>query len=145
MVATVVGVAGGAAALTEAAAARAAAGGAARGLTTVGRVNQLREAIAPAQQGRITLGVGMAEDAAGVRRVLIGTSEPRGYLRPGTSLAPGETLALGVGHAEANIVNYALKHGLRLMEVGATRPICPACASLIEGAGAHSVTSLKGP
>jgi YD repeat-containing protein len=33
--------------------------------------------------------------------------------------------------------------GLRLLEVGATRPICPACAAAIEGAGARAVAPLK--
>jgi filamentous hemagglutinin len=63
----------------------------------------------------------------------------------GVTLAPGETLAPGLGHAEADIVNFAKQNGLRLFEVGATRPICPACASLIEGAGARPVTPLKVP
>jgi hypothetical protein len=112
---------------------------------TVARVGQLRSAIPVAQQGRITMGVGLAEDANGVRRVLIGTSEPRGYLRPGVTLAPGETLAPGLRHAEADIVDFARQDGLRLIEVGATRPICPECAGLIKGAGAQPVTLLKLP
>jgi hypothetical protein len=32
---------------------------------------------------------------------------------------------------------------LKLIEVGATRPICPACAKMIEEAGAQAVTELK--
>ena len=109
------------------------------------RAGELRSAIPLAQQGRITLGVGLAEDANGVQRVLIGTSEPRGYLRPGVTLNHGETLIQGSGHAEANIVNFAQQNGLRLLDVGATRPICPSCAALIEGAGAKAVTPLKAP
>jgi hypothetical protein len=104
---------------------------------------KLQHAIPAAQQGRITMAVGLAEDANGAQRVLIGTSEPIGYLRPGVTLNPGEILAPGYGHAEADIVNFALQSGLNLLEVGATRPICLVCASLIEGAGAKRVTSLK--
>jgi filamentous hemagglutinin len=52
-------------------------------------------------------------------------------------------MAAGVAHAEADIVNYAQQQGLRLLEVGATRPICPSCAASIEGAGARPVTPLK--
>jgi filamentous hemagglutinin len=89
------------------------------------------------------MGVGLAEDAAGAQRMVIGTSEPGGYLRPGVTLAPGETMAPGTGHAEANIVNYAMQNGLRLLEIGATRPICSICAALIEQAGATPVTPLK--
>ena len=91
------------------------------------------------------MGVGLAEDANGVQRVLIGTSEPGGYLRPGVTLAPGETLASGLGHAEADIATYAQENGLRLLEVGATRPICPTCAAAVEAAGATPVTPLKVP
>ena len=91
------------------------------------------------------MGVGLAEDTSGVQRVLIGTSEPRGYLRPGVFLKPGETLAPGIGHAEADIVNFTQQHGLRLLEVGATRPICSSCAAAIEEAGAVPVTPLKVP
>lgn len=112
---------------------------------TAARVGALREAIPAGSRGRITMGVGVAEDASGARQVLVGTSEPRGYLRPGVTLAPGETIAPGVGHAEADIVNYARQNGLRLLEVGATRPICPECAAVIEGAGARAVTPLKVP
>ncbi|HYO66412.1 MAG TPA: hypothetical protein VEU33_10045 [Archangium sp.] len=112
---------------------------------TTARAAELRAAIPSAQQGRITMGVGLAEDASGAQRVLIGTSEPRGYLRPGVLLKPGETLAPGLGHAEADIVNFTQQNGLRLLEVGATRPICPSCAAVIEGAGAVPVTPLKVP
>jgi hypothetical protein len=118
---------------------------AAAGGGTAARAGALREAIPAGSRGRITMGVGVAEDASGARQVLVGTSEPRGYLRPGVTLAPGEMIAPGLGHAEADIVNYAQQNGLRLLEVGATRPICPACAAAIEGAGARAVTPLKVP
>jgi RHS repeat-associated protein len=113
------------------------------GEATVARVAELRAAVPAGSRGRITMGVGVAEDASGARRVLVGTSEPRGYLRPGVTLAPGETIAPGSGHAEADIVNHAQKNGMRLLEVGATRPICSRCASAIAGAGAKPVTPLK--
>jgi filamentous hemagglutinin len=73
-----------------------------------------------------------------------GGTQP-GALRPGVLLKPGETLAPGLGHAEADIVNFTQQNGLRLLEVGATRPICPSCAAAIEGAGAVPVTPLKVP
>ena len=89
------------------------------------------------------MGVGVAEDASGARHVLVGTSEPRGYLRPGVTVAPGETIVRGTGHAEADIVTYAQENGLTLLEVGATRPICADCATRIAGAGARATTPLK--
>jgi len=42
--------------------------------STVARVAELQNAIPLAQQGRITMGVGLAEDVNGVRQVLIGTA-----------------------------------------------------------------------
>ena len=71
-------------------------------------------AIPAAQTGRITMAVGLAEDANGVRSVLIGTSEPGGYLRPGVTFALGETIAAGTGHAEVDIIAHAQANGLRL-------------------------------
>ncbi len=114
-------------------------------VSVAARTAELSRAIPAAQRGRITMAVGLAVDANGVQRVLIGTSEPMGYLRPGVSLNPGEILVSGSGHAEADIVNFARQNGLNLLQVGATRPICPACASLIKEAGPKPVTPLKVP
>jgi RHS repeat-associated protein len=114
-------------------------------VSVAARTAELQSAIPAAQQGRITMAVGLAEDENGVNQVLIGTSEPMGYLRPGVTLQPGEILAPGTGHAEADIVNYAQQNGLNLLQVGATRPICPACRLIIEQAGASPATPLKAP
>lgn len=119
--------------------------GAKTALDTASRVSALKNMIPAAQKGRITMGVGVAKDANGAQKILIGTSEPRGYLRPGVTLNSGETLVSGTGHAEADIVNYANQNGLNLLEIGATRPICPACAEAINNSGAQAVTPLKRP
>jgi hypothetical protein len=111
--------------------------------STVDRINELKDAIPDAQKGRITMAVGRATDSSGAEKVLVATSEPGGYLRPGVTLKPGEILAAGGKHAEVDIVNFAKQNGLTLHEVGATRPICSICASAIEEAGAKSVTALK--
>lgn len=103
------------------------------------RVQALTAAIPEGTRGRITMAVGVTEDGS----VLIGTSEPGGYLRPGVTLSPGETMVTGTGHAEADIVLHAQANGIQLSQVGATRPICPSCAALIKGARATPVTSLK--
>jgi hypothetical protein len=114
------------------------------GFSVADRVAELLRAIPAAQKGRITMAVGLAEDASGNRFVLIGTSEKMGYLRRSvTPLNPGEIGILGSGHAEANIVNFARHNGLNLLEIGATRPICRSCVSLIEEIGATPVTRLK--
>jgi hypothetical protein len=95
------------------------------------RVNQLQQQIPAGSRGRITMAVGVVQDQEGAQSVLVGTSEPRGYLRPGVTLEPGETVVPGTGHAEADIVNYAQQNNLNLLSVGATRPVCPGCQSVI--------------
>jgi filamentous hemagglutinin len=107
----------------------------------------LRDALSgTAQQGRITMAVGIAEDATGNRITLVGTSESGGYIRP--ALRPvvsglGGVVVEGTGHAEADIVAYAAARGWTLIGVGATRPICIPCAQEIAGAGATVATELK--
>jgi filamentous hemagglutinin len=63
------------------------------------------------------MAVGLAQDADGMQQVLIGTSEPMGYLRPGVTLNPGEILVRGLGHAEEDIVNFAQQNGLDLLRL----------------------------
>lgn len=85
------------------------------------------------------MGVALVEDANGVRSVLVSTSEPRGYLRPGVSLQEGEKVVVGTGHAEADIVSYANANGLKV----ATRPVCVSCQNVIEPTGVNVSTPLK--
>ena len=109
------------------------------------RVSEIQSQIPANSQGRITMGVAVVEDANGVRSVLISTSEPRGYLRPGVSLQEGEKIVVGTGHAEADIVNYANANGLKVVDIGATRPVCVSCQNVIEPTGANVSTPLKPP
>ena len=57
----------------------------------------------------ITMAVGVVEDANGARSVLISTSEPRGYLRPGVRDAVRTTdiVVSGTSHAELDFIEYA--------------------------------------
>jgi filamentous hemagglutinin len=91
------------------------------------------------------MGVGVGRDAGGGVRTVVGTSEPNGYLRPGVSLNPGEELATGAGHAEASIVDYMTENGISPISIGAGRPICPACASLLDDLGIWPASPLKVP
>jgi filamentous hemagglutinin len=79
------------------------------------------------------MGVAVVEDAAGNRQILVSTSEPNGYLRPGVNLNDGEVLVRGPrgSHAEADIVRYAEENGLTVVDIGATRPVCANCQSVI--------------
>jgi filamentous hemagglutinin len=99
-----------------------------------------------AQEGRITMAVGIAEDASGNRITLVGTSEPGGYIRPALRSVVygwGGIVIKGDGHAAADIVAYAAAHELTLIGIGATRPICGPCAQEIANAGATAATELK--
>lgn len=107
------------------------------------RVEELRTAIPENSRGRITMGIAVVEDASGNRSVLVSTSEPRGYLRPGLSLKPGETMVVGTGHAEADIVAHADANNLKVIDIGATRPVCAGCQSAIGPTGANVSTPLK--
>ncbi len=113
------------------------------GFSVAERAAELLRTIPAAQKGRITMAVGLAEDASGDRFVLIGTSERMRGLRLGVTLNPGEILVRGFKHAEEDIVDFARQNGLNLLEIGATRPICGSCASRIEEIGATPVTRLK--
>jgi filamentous hemagglutinin len=95
------------------------------------RVDQLREQIPENSRGRITMAVGVVENQTGEQSVLVGTSEPRGYIRPGVTLDSDETMVPGTGHAEADIVNYATSNDLNVVSIGATRPVCDICQSII--------------
>lgn len=89
------------------------------------------------------MGVAVVEDANGVRSVVVSTSEPRGYLRPGVTLQPGETVIAGTGHAEADIVSYANANGLKIIDIGATRPVCAGCQNTVAPTGANITTPRK--
>jgi filamentous hemagglutinin len=107
------------------------------------RVAELRQMIPERTRGRITMAVGIAEDEDGRHVVLIATSEPRGYLRPGVIIREGEVLVSGLAHAEEDIVSHVLESGWSLIAVGATRPICPDCAHSIQATGARISTAVK--
>jgi filamentous hemagglutinin len=103
----------------------------------------LQSSVPASTQGRITMGVGTGYDDSGALRTVVGTSEKAGYLRRGVTLIPGEELATGTGHAEASILEYMKANGIAPDLIGAGRPICAACADLLDGAGASPATPLK--
>ncbi len=106
------------------------------------RIAEITEAIPSNSRSRITISVAVVEDAQGKRSVLLGTSEKYGYLR-GIEPKTGETVVAGLKHAENDLVTYAKERGLKVVDIGATRPICDDCASKIGQTEAHISTSLK--
>jgi filamentous hemagglutinin len=91
------------------------------------------------------MGVGEGVDAKGSTRTVVGTNEANGYLRPGVRdmIRPDEEVATGGGHAENSILDYMKANGITPAQVGAGRPICPACAAAIDKAGAQPGSPLK--
>ncbi len=114
-------------------------------LSVRARVRQLRESMLPDAANRVTLGAGILEDAQGVRRMVIATSEKRPYLRAGVRRNPGETMVPIVGklHAEKKITLHAWATRSKLVSVGATRPICGGCQDAILPTNASMATPLK--
>jgi hypothetical protein len=107
------------------------------------RADELQAALPVGSQGRVTMAVGVGEDANGATRTIVGTSEPNGYLRPGVTLNPGEEIATAGGHAEVSILTHMQELGLRPVAVGAGRPICVDCALRLQNAGATPATAIK--
>ncbi len=65
------------------------------------------------------------------------------YLRPGVTLQSGEKVVAGAGHAEADIVSYANANGLKVVSVGATRPVCNSCQDIITPTGGWYCNSVE--
>lgn len=116
---------------------------------TAKRAAELQNMVPEGSRGRLTMGAGTGVDEAGNWRRVVGTSEPRGYLRKGVTLNDGEELATGDGHAEESILAYMKEKGIKPKYVGAGIPICGPerhdCARQIIEAGAVPVTPLKNP
>lgn len=107
------------------------------------RIQELKKAIPKGARGRITMSVAVTEDEFGRRVILIGTSEPRGYLRTGIVLQENEVIISGLKHAEQDIIDYATKSNLKIISIGATRNICPTCVKKIKPTGGVITTAQK--
>jgi len=89
----------------------------------------------------LTIAIGIAEDAQGMRCVLVATSEQdsidppyfRREVRP--LIRPDEIQVPSGDHAEINILRYAREKNLRLIAVGAGRPYCTTCGPALDAAG----------
>jgi hypothetical protein len=77
--------------------------------------------------------------------LIVGTSEPKGYLRPGVreEVTADEDVADGHGHGEQNVVGRMMERGFTSGTVGAGRPICAMCAETIWDNGFEIGSPLK--
>jgi hypothetical protein len=111
----------------------------------VGAFSAVLETMPKPQQNGITIAVGIADDANGNRFTLIGTSEPNGNIRgPMRPLIQGNDIVIRGGkgnHAESDIVRYCEENSLTLKCIGATRDICPQCATEIAEVGGTAVVT----
>ena len=110
------------------------------------RVVELKQSNPTYIRGNATLGVGVAEDAAGNQYVLVGSSEGI-YKRPGLDLNLKQSEIYVGGskslHAEINIINYCIKNNLTLIEIGASIRVCPECVDAISQTKAMITTSTR--
>ena len=107
------------------------------------RADELHGMLNAEAQRRRTTAVVEATDRGGCKHTVVGSSEPRLDPKQRAALRPGEVEAAGGGHAEVTAMAYAKKQGWTPTLVAASRPICPPCASAVEGAGARPVSPLK--
>lgn len=111
------------------------------------RIEELKEQIPAKSQGfGTTMSAAVAEDEKGKRYVLISTNEKGNHLRKGVETNNGETLVDGVDedHAEMKIKQYAEQRELKLISIGATRPICDdPCQKALDETGTSYATELK--
>ena len=121
---------------------------------TASLVDDMAKALPGATRRRVTLAVGVGKDSKGRLKIIAGSSETNGYMRPAVRKllekrkievakgSPGQTLS---GHAERQILEHMRRQGLKPVTIGASRPICRVCASAIRRAGGTFATRLKPP
>lgn len=87
----------------------------------------------------IRVAVGLGADQNGRRTVVIGTSEPAGYLRPGVVPEPHEVV-VGDGRVpELAILGYFRDRDLVPLAVCAATPPPPEVAAMVDESGAHVI------
>ncbi|XXY14180.1 RHS repeat-associated core domain-containing protein [Sorangium sp. So ce216] len=103
------------------------------------RAREIHGAVSPATQRRTTIAV--TDTAEGTRVV----SSSERTLRPAQRalLRGGEVEGIGPGHAEVTGVIAARRMGLTPTTTGASRAICPECASFLEAQGVAPATHLR--
>ncbi|MBX9721734.1 MAG: hypothetical protein K2X81_10090 [Candidatus Obscuribacterales bacterium] len=112
----------------------------------IDRIEELRDQIPEPQRDYITLAVGAArENPVDNRYYVLGTSEPKGYLRHGVKPKLYEIVVCckTKAHAEITVIAFVVQENWILLTIGATRPICNDCRDAIQHVGAEPVTPLR--
>lgn len=92
----------------------------------------------------IRFAVGLGQDHDGRRIVVVGTSEPGGYLRPGTVPEPNEVVVGDGRSPELVIVDYLAARDLVPLAVCATTPPTPEVRSQLAEAGVTTSSGDEG-
>ncbi|MGK9271135.1 hypothetical protein KXR83_09065 [Williamsia muralis] len=92
----------------------------------------------------IRIAVGLGQDHDGRRVVVVGTSEPGGYLRPGTVPEPNEVVVGDGRFPELVIVDYLAARDLVPLAVCATTPPTPEVRSQLADAGVTTSSGDEG-
>ena len=92
----------------------------------------------------IRIAVGLGQDHDGRRVVVVGTSEPGGYLRPGTVPEPNEVVVGDGRSPELVIVDYLAARDLVPLAVCATTPPSPEVRSQLADAGVTTSSGDEG-
>lgn len=104
-----------------------------------GRAATLAATVPPEVAPWVRLAVGLGRSGDGRRVVVIGTSEPGGYLRPGVVPEPHEVV-VGDGRApELAIIGYFADRDVIPLAVCAATPAPPDVSALVTGSGAATV------
>jgi hypothetical protein len=105
------------------------------------RAAALQSALPDVTKDKVTVAVGVVEDAEGQRSVVISPSEnDRALLRLGARdlRQPDETIVPRYErgtHAEIKVLNYARENNLKPIAVGSGRPYCTECGPALDAAG----------
>lgn len=113
------------------------------GINLEQRAKEIHSALDEFSQSKRTTAVGRVQNPDGTEQILVGSSQKRLSRAQREMLNPNEVEAIGDGHAEVTIINQAKANGQTVINIAASRPICPNCASTIEKIGANPASPLK--
>ncbi len=107
------------------------------------RAKEIHSALSEVTQTKTTTAVAEVVNEGGDVSFLVASSEKR--LRPAqrAALNSNETAVTGTGHAEVTAMNAAKANGLKVLRVGASRPICNGCERAIIANDAIPASPLK--
>ena len=107
------------------------------------RAKEIHSTLSEVTQTKTTTAVAEVANEGGDVSFLVASSEKR--LRPAqrAALNSTETVVMGAGHAEVTAMNAAIESGLKVLRVGASRPICTGCERAIIANDAIPASSLK--